>query len=108
MTRTPFYLLIYSAILILGGISGYYKAGSMISLYAGLFSGIALGICSILMFLKKPFVPYVAFVLTLILTIVFAIRFSHSHAFHNIALCLLSAYVSFLCLLKVLKKDSYE
>jgi len=108
MTRTCLYLLIYGVILIVGGFAGYYKANSMMSLYAGIGSGILIILLSILMTMKKPYVDYIAAFLVLALTIFFGFRFYKTHAFHNVAICLLSAYVAFLCLLKAFGKNQYE
>lgn len=108
MTRLSLYLLVYGVILIVGGFAGYSQANSMISLIAGVGSGIAIILLSVLITFEKPYAHYIAFALTLMLTIVFGIRFGKTHAFHNAALCLLSAYVTFLCLLRVCGKGRFE
>jgi len=108
MTRTSLYTLIYGVILIVGGFAGYYQAQSMISLISGSLSGIAFIILSILMMMKKPYVAYIASALAIALTIVFGIRFAKTLSFETAALCLLSAYVVFLCVAKALGKNRYE
>ena len=108
MNKTNFALFIYGVILIVGGLMGYYYANSIVSLLSGTISGIAIVICSVLMIAKKRYVEFVALALTALLTVVFAMRFSKTHAFFMIFLTLISGYITVLLLLKAFKKNRYD
>lgn len=76
---TSWTVLIYGLVILGLGFKGY-RAGSLISLYAGMGFGALLILSSILMFFKLRFGSYAALVLTLALTATFAIRYSITHS----------------------------
>lgn len=69
-------VLIYGLILTLLGLWGYYSSGSTVSLYAGSGFGLFLMLCSFLMFAQKKQGSYAALTTTVLLTGLFAIRYS--------------------------------
>lgn len=74
-------ILIYSFVVLLGGVMGYLKAKSKVSLLAGLGSGIAL-IVSWFVFRQNPLVGLgIATLIALLLVIVFIIRFFRTRTF---------------------------
>lgn len=77
----PWSILIYALVVLLGGVMGYLKAKSKISLFAGVGSGIAL-IVAWLVFRQTPLVGLgMATVIALILFFVFVSRFFRTRAF---------------------------
>ena len=108
MNKTNLALLTYGVILIVGGIMGYQYAQSLVSLLAGVISGALILVLSGLMMAKKPYTEYASLTLTIMLTVVFAIRFSKTHAFFMIALTLFSAYISLLIVLKIFKMNQHD
>jgi uncharacterized membrane protein (UPF0136 family) len=74
-------ILIYALVVLLGGVMGYVKAKSQISLFSGVGSGIALLVAWFLC-RQSPLVGLgVATLVALILFITFVIRFSRTRAF---------------------------
>lgn len=74
---TPTLLLwIYIGLLIIGGVIGYLKAKSQVSLISSLAFAVLLALCAL-----KLFVPGVEYALLGILIIVFAIRFAKTKKF---------------------------
>jgi uncharacterized membrane protein (UPF0136 family) len=69
-------VLIYAALLMMLGYLGYHRTGSMISLYMGMGFGFLLVLCSLAMFAKNKLGAYLAVILTLCLTVIFAIRYT--------------------------------
>jgi uncharacterized membrane protein (UPF0136 family) len=65
----------YGLLSIAGGILGYAKAKSKVSLISGLVSGLALMLCGLLQFQDQAWARFVAIAITGILTIVFVVRF---------------------------------
>ncbi len=73
---TAWSVLIYGIVITGLGCMGYSQGGSMISLYAGGGFGILLVISSILMLFKMRTGSYAALILTMGLTVTFAVRYS--------------------------------
>lgn len=74
-------ILIYAFVVLLGGVMGYLKAKSKVSLLAGLGSGIAL-IVAWFIFRQEPIVGLaLATLIALLLVIVFVIRFFRTRTF---------------------------
>lgn len=74
-------ILIYAFVVLLGGVMGYLKAKSKVSLFAGLGSGIAL-IVSWFVFRQEPIVGLgLATLIALVLVTVFVIRFFRTRTF---------------------------
>ena len=77
----PWFILIYGLVVLLGGVMGYVKAKSQVSLLAGVGSGIAL-IVAWFVFRQTPVVGLgLATLIAFILFVVFVIRFSRTRAF---------------------------
>lgn len=73
---TQIAVLTYGLLLIVLGILGYVKAGSAMSLYAGSGSGVILVFCAVLMHYKISFGSYASVFFTLLLTGMFAYRYT--------------------------------
>lgn len=73
---TAWSVLSYGILLIILGIVGYYQAGSKMSLYMGSGMGVLLTFSAIAMFAKQGWSFSVALLLTLLLTGMFAYRYS--------------------------------
>lgn len=71
ITPTKYFLIVFAILTIIGGIIGYAKAGSMVSIVAG---GIA-GILLLVSFFLLPHQPVGGLVLGLVVSILLAIRF---------------------------------
>lgn len=69
-------VLIYALLLISLGSIGYFKTGSLASIYAGGGFGFLLVLCSLAMFTKNKLGAYIAVVLTAFLTGMFAYRYT--------------------------------
>ena len=66
--------LIYGIISLLGGLIGYFQAGSKASLISGGISGLLMLICSYFMAQGLQWASIIAGVITLMLIVVFSIR----------------------------------
>jgi uncharacterized membrane protein (UPF0136 family) len=74
-------ILIYAFVVLLGGVMGYLKAKSKVSLFAGLGSGIGL-LAAWFVFRQTPVVGLgLATLIALVLFVVFVIRFFRTRAF---------------------------
>lgn len=71
----PVFITIYGLLVIVLGIMGYQQAASTISLISGLFFGILLLIVSLFMRKRQPFAYFTGAGISLLLLIVFCIRF---------------------------------
>jgi uncharacterized membrane protein (UPF0136 family) len=71
-------LVVYIVLLLVGGVFGYLKAGSRVSLFTAVPFAVALAIC---IFLRQPLGLYLALGLQAILLVVFALRFSKTRKF---------------------------
>lgn len=86
---------IYSALLILGGIMGFVKAHSKMSLITGIVSG-ALVFLACKIGAKKPKEGYLfVAAISLVLAIFFSMRFASSHAFMPSGLMLILSTTTF-------------
>lgn len=74
-------VLIYGFFTLAGGVIGYFKAGSHLSLLmGGLFGALLIG-SGVLLFKKKPIGHYTALVLSFLLDAFFSYRFLETHKF---------------------------
>lgn len=73
---TAWSILVYGVLLIGLGTAGYYQAGSLMSLYAGGGFGVLLIISSLFIFASQKWGARMALVLTILLTGMFAYRYS--------------------------------
>lgn len=71
-------VFIYGVLLLVLAAYGYYATQSQISLIVGLIFGGAITLSALAMFGQNKTGIYVAMILTLALTIVFSIRYSHT------------------------------
>ncbi len=69
-------VLIYGCLIAGLGYLGYQQAGSLMSLYSGVGSGVVLIICALFMFAKIRVGSYIALTMTTLLTILFSVRYS--------------------------------
>lgn len=77
----PWLILIYAVVVLLGGVMGYLKAKSKVSLFSGLGSGIGL-LVAWFVFRQTPLIGLgLATLIALVLVVVFALRFSRTRAF---------------------------
>ncbi len=74
MRTNTLILFVYSTLVTLGGVMGYLKGGSIISLIAGGGSGVILFILSY--FSKKPSIQYAALIMIFLLDALFTYRFA--------------------------------
>jgi uncharacterized membrane protein (UPF0136 family) len=72
---TSWTVLLY-ALLLMGLAYWGYTQGSLVSLYSGMAFGFLLLLCSLLMFAEVRWSAYIALSLTVLLTALFAIRYS--------------------------------
>ncbi len=80
--RSTFYtVLIYGVLVLIGGVMGYLQAGSTVSLIAGGSSGVLIIITSLIMLKNRRAGYYSSLCLSVLLTIVFAFRFSDTQKF---------------------------
>jgi uncharacterized membrane protein (UPF0136 family) len=69
-------VLVYALLLMILGFLGYQRTGSEISLYVGIITGVGVLVGSIGMLSGKVWGAYLALILTLLLTITFAFRYT--------------------------------
>uniref|UniRef100_A0A182MX52 Uncharacterized protein n=1 Tax=Anopheles culicifacies TaxID=139723 RepID=A0A182MX52_9DIPT len=72
--------IVFAILIIVGGVIGYMRAGSVVSLYAGVIFGLAIGAGAWCNSLQEP-IPYVQLVVLSLLIIVMMIRFYKTRAF---------------------------
>ncbi len=97
---------IYAVLVIVGGIMGYIKAGSMISLAAGTGFGIALMLSAWALFKDKTAGFYASVILAITLFAFFGIRYVQSYKFMPAGMmCILSGLVIMFLASKALSKD---
>lgn len=75
MKKLALWQLIYALLLSSGGVIGYVKSGSSISLFAGETFATVICLCSILLFQKKQLGMYLALLVTILLSSLFLYRF---------------------------------
>jgi uncharacterized membrane protein (UPF0136 family) len=81
MEQTAIEVLVYGAIMILGGIAGYVKVGSKASLLSGVGMGLALLACGYGVWRGSEHSLVVAEVIALLLVVLFAVRYAKSRRF---------------------------
>jgi uncharacterized membrane protein (UPF0136 family) len=89
-------LAIYGALVFVGGLMGYKKAGSMPSLIMGGISGLLLLATSYALYQGHAWAQTVAFAIPLLLTLFFLYRFSLSYAFMPAGLMIVLGIVTLL------------
>jgi len=87
-------LWIYIVLLVVGGLIGYLKAGSKVSLYMSCGFAAALVLCAVPNFLDANFRRNLAVVLMAVLLIVFAIRLAKTKKFMPAGLMLVITVVA--------------
>ncbi len=103
--KTTWVIFAYALCILIGGITGYYRSGSKISLISGVLSGVLLLISSGLMFQKKASGNWITLFLAIILEGVFTLRFAKTLNFlPSGLLSLLSLVVIILVALKIGKR----
>lgn len=88
----------YGVISILGGISGYIKAKSHISLISGIISGIALIVAAFVQLQQITLGSTIAQVITLMLVAVFTVRLIKTHKVMPAGLMLILGMITLICL----------
>jgi len=83
-------LWVYVVLLLLGGLIGFFKAGSKVSLITSAASASVLILCAI----RVIFYPYVADIVLAVLLVVFAIRLSKTKKFMPSGLMLVLTVVA--------------
>jgi uncharacterized membrane protein (UPF0136 family) len=87
-------VLIYSLLVLIGGILGYVKAQSAVSLMTGVLSSLFLCVGAFSLFKGKKLGFYLSTILTALLGVFFAYRFALTHSFMPAGLmCILSAII---------------
>lgn len=104
MKVTATMLFVYGLLIALGGLMGYVKGGSIISLVSGASFGASLLICAHFISRGKIAAQYVALVLTFLLDGIFTFRFAKTlHFFPAGFLSLFSLAVLIVIALKIRK-----
>lgn len=89
-----YFALIYGLLTIVGGVIGYFKAGSMMSLISGAVSGLLI-LASAVALLKGKFIGYYGVLgLSALLAVFFGIRFFKSWAFMPAGLMLVLSAIT--------------
>ncbi len=91
-------LAIYGALVLVGGVIGFKKAGSLPSLLMGAISGLLLLVTSYGLHQGQSWAHTAAFALPLVLTLFFLYRFSLSYAFMPAGLMVLLGIATLLFL----------
>src|SRR5262245_59096582 len=68
-------LIVYGALIVLGGLSAFAKAKSRVSLVVGGFAGLVLVICGALNWMGSHGAAYAGIVMTVILMLLFGLRY---------------------------------
>ena len=95
--------LIYGLFSIFGGITGYRKAGSKVSLISGVISGVLLLVGAFLLGDANPVGGLIAFIVSLVLVIVFAIRLAKTRKFMPAGLMVILGVINVALLLPFLR-----
>ncbi len=104
MKMTATIVFVYGLLVGLGGIMGYIKGGSQISLFMGISFGIPLLVCAYLISKAQALAQYIALVLTFLLDAIFTYRFAKTLYFFPAGLfSLLSLAVLIVLALKIRK-----
>lgn len=86
-----FQFLIFGLLLIAGGVMGYLKAQSIISLCLGSIFGLIQLISALFILKKRVYAVYTAFSTTLLLDLVFFVRYWKTEAFFPGAMSILTS-----------------
>lgn len=100
-----YYALFYGVMTIIGGVIGYLKAGSQMSLIAGGVSGLLILGSAVALLNGKPFGYYGILVLSLALAVFFGMRFFQSFAFMPAGLMLALSLISLIGF--IMKKPAF-
>jgi uncharacterized membrane protein (UPF0136 family) len=96
-------LLIYALIVLMGGLMGYLKGGSIVSLVAGGGSGALLLLLACFSFRESLFARRAAFVVIFLLDALFTYRFALTHHFFPSGLFSLMSFVTLIILAFAIK-----
>ena len=90
--------LIYGLLSIIGGVTGYQKAGSQVSLISGLISGMLLLVAAYFLFGGHLPGPILSGIVSLLLVIVFVIRLIKTKKFMPAGLMVAFGVLNLICL----------
>jgi uncharacterized membrane protein (UPF0136 family) len=91
----------YAVLIIILGVVGYYRTESLPSLIAGVGSGVLLLVCVLIMFMGKKAGAYAALILNVILTGLFAYRYTVTEKLLPATLAVLSGAMLVFLLLQL-------
>ncbi len=94
-----YFVIAYGIIAMVGGLIGYFQAGSSVSLVSGLVSGVLIILSAVALLRGKLFGYYGMLVMTVILGIFFTIRFLNGFAFMPAGLMLVLSALALVGLL---------
>ncbi len=103
---TSIVLLIYALIVLMGGLMGYLKGGSIVSLMAGGGSGVLLLLLTYFSFRGSLFARKAAFVVIFLLDALFTYRFALTHHFFPSGLLSLISFLTLIILAFTIKTKS--
>ncbi len=105
MNVTALIIFIYATLILVGGVIGFCKAGSIPSLISGIVFDVLLSICAVAMLKKKAWGQYTALILTFIIDAFFTLRFTKTLQFFPAGfMSLLSLVVLIILALQIRKK----
>ena len=90
--------LIFGILAIVGGAIGYKQAGSQMSLMSGFISGLLLLIGAYLLFGGSPLGPLISGIVSLLLVIVFVMRFAKTRKFMPAGLMIIFGVINLVTL----------
>ncbi len=106
MKTTAYMTLLYSLIVILGGIMSFRYADMTISLFVEVFLGIILFISSLFMLKEMMFSFYSAAILSLLLAIFYGYNFSQTHLFFQGIMSAISIFIFVFEIIKIFRISS--
>lgn len=99
MNFTAITTFVYSLILFIGGLVGYYKAGSIASIIMGTISAVLILICGIAMIKNSVLGYFSAAGLALLLTVFFTYRFYATEKFFPAGIMAIVSFIVIIILL---------
>ena len=106
--KTAVFLIIYAFLILVGGIVGYFKANSLLSLWVSIGFFIPYLIFAISVYKHKKFGAFACLGLTLVLLAFFLYRYMLTHAFFPAGLMLILSFVTLLiCLIVIFRLRRY-
>ena|SRR5579872_722658 len=107
-SKASLMLFIYAFLIFLGGIIGYIKAGSGMSLMMGLVFGTLLMICALAIYKRKIVGIWIALGLVIILDAFFTYRFMKTQSFLPSGLFSLLSLVTLFLMIFELRRDAID